>query len=153
MKELKDIDLLKKLSEDLLQKIGLDSRVELEESEDDVYMINISSDSETGLLIGYKGENINAIQTVLSLMFRGVTGRWVRVLVNVGDYRQKQEDKLRDLADQTVLRVKETGEPQPLYNLTASQRRIIHMYLSENKEVESVSEGEGDNRYLVISVK
>jgi spoIIIJ-associated protein len=73
-------------------------------------------------------------------------------VVNVGDYMQKQEEQLRDLAAATAERARETGDPQLLYNLNPSQRRIIHMALSE-EDVETVSEGEGRDRHLVVSLK
>ena len=72
---------------------------------------------------------------------------------NVGDWREKQEEHLRILAKEAAERAKETGNPQPIYNLTPSQRRIVHMELTNDKEVVTESTGEGDERYLVISPK
>lgn len=141
------------LSEELFSLLEVNVKVEVNEVEEGTFEVNLQTEGETGLLIGFRGENINAIQTILSLMFKGKTGEWARIVVNVGDYRQKQEDKLKDLADQTVARVIESGQAQPIYNLTPAQRRVIHLYLSDNKEVVSSSEGEGDDRYLVISPK
>lgn len=143
--------ILTELSEELVKLIGINAEVEVNEIEEGSFEVNLKTEEEAGLLIGFRGENINSIQTVLTLMYKGQTDEWVRVMVNIGDYRQKQEDKLKDLADQTVERVIETGQPQPIYNLTAGQRRVIHLYLADNKEVASSSEGEGDERYLVIS--
>jgi len=57
---------------------------------------------------------------------------------------------LKNLAEQTAQRAIETSEPQNLYNLNPSQRRVIHMYLSENDDIVTESEGEGYERYLVI---
>ncbi len=62
----------------------------------------------------------------------------------------KNEDYLNNLAEQTAQRAKETNEPQNLYNLNSAQRRIIHMCLSEDKETETESLGEGQERYLVV---
>ena len=73
------------------------------------------------------------------------------MLVNVGNYREKEEDYLKNLADSTAQRAKETGEPQSLYNLKPGQRRTIHMFLSEDKEIKTESEGEDANRYLVVT--
>lgn len=146
-------EILTKLAEELINLIGVSTKVEVNELEEASYEVNLITESETGLLIGFRGENINAIQTVLTLMFKGKKGEWVRVVVNVGDYREKQEDKLKDLADQTIARVKETGQPQPVYNLSPAQRRVIHLYIADNKDVVSTSEGEGEERYLVISPK
>lgn len=153
IKETEDKKILEELSKELLKLSGVKVEVEVSKLEEDSYEVDLKTEGETGLLIGFRGENINAIQTVLTLMFKGKTDKWIRVVVNIGDYRQKQEDKLKALADQSVERALETKTPQPIYNLTASQRRIIHLYLVDHKRVESVSEGEGDERYLVVKPK
>ncbi len=124
-----------------------------EDKENAVYKVDIKSEDETGLLIGRRGETLIAIQTVLSMMVKEKTGEWVRIVVNVGDYREKQEDYLGSLAKQAAERAKETGEPQALYNLPADQRRLIHMALSEDPDVTTESQGEGEERYLVVKPK
>jgi len=87
------------------------------------------------------------------MMVRRDFGEWVRITVNVGDYQEKQELRLKELATQTSERAKETKEPQYLYNLTPNQRRIIHLTLSEDKEIETESQGEGKERFLIVRVK
>ena len=77
-------------------------------------------------------------------------GEWIRVVVDVGDWREKQEQRVKDLAYQIVEKAIETGQPQPIYNLTPSQRRVVHMALADNKDVLTESEGEGEDRYLVV---
>lgn len=146
-------DELKQITLELLEKCGVVAEVEVTEKEENSFEVDIKTETETGLLIGFRGENIDALQTVLSLMFKNKAGEWARIIVNVGDYRQKQEDKLKILADQTISRAIETGEPQPIYNLTPSQRRVIHLYVTERTDVESYSEGEGDDRYIVVKSK
>ncbi len=144
---------IQELTEKLLSLAGVSASVEVIDLGENTYQVNLSTDDETGLLIGFRGENINAIQTVLSVMLKGQTGEWVRLIVNVGDYRQKQEEKLKELADQSADRAIETKEPQPIYNLTAGQRRFIHMHLSTRNDVLTESEGEEPQRYLVIKLK
>lgn len=144
---------IQKLAEELLSLAGVEVQVEVVDLGDSTYQVNLSTEDETGLLIGFRGENINAIQTVLGIMLKGQTGEWCRLIVNVGDYREKQEEKLKELANQSADRAIETKEPQPLYNLNASQRRVIHMFLSERKDVETVSEGVEPERYLVVKSK
>lgn len=114
------------------------------------YVVNIDGKDETGLLIGKKGETLLSLQTILGILLKGKTGEWERVTVNVGDYLEKEEEYLKNLALNTSSRAKETGEPQSLYNLKPFQRRIIHMVLSEDKEIVTESVGEGEERYLVV---
>lgn len=120
------------------------------DQENDSLVVTVEGGDETGLLIGRKGETLSSIQTVLGIALKQKVGDWHRVVVNVGDYREKEEDYLKNLATSAATRAKETGEPQPLYNLKPSQRRIVHMFLSEDKEVTTESVGEGEERYLVV---
>ena len=147
------IETIEQLTKELLTLAGVDVTVKVEENEEGNYEVNLETTEETGLLIGFRGENINAIQTVLGIMVKGVTGDWVRILVNIGDYRQKQDQKLFILADQSADRAIETKEPQPIYNLTAGQRRTIHMYLSKREDVVTESQGENLERFLVVKSK
>lgn len=144
---------IQELTEKLLELAGVSAQVEVVDLGEKTYEVNLSTDDETGLLIGFRGENINAIQTVLGIMLKGQTGEWYRLVVNVGDYRQKQEEKLKDLADQSADRAVETKEPQPIYNLNATQRRVVHMHLSQRNDVITESEGVEPERYLVVKAK
>jgi len=141
------------LTEKLLSLAGVSAQVEVVDMGENTYEVNLATDDETGLLIGFRGENINAIQTVLGIMLKGQTGEWYRLVVNVGDYRQKQEEKLKELANQSADRAVLSKEPQPIYNLNASQRRIVHMHLSERDDITTESEGVEPERYLVIKSK
>jgi spoIIIJ-associated protein len=123
------------------------------DKENESFVVNIDAGDETGLLIGKKGETLLSVQTILGFLLKQKVGEWNRILVNVGDYREKEEGYLKDLAASTAQRAKETGEPQNLYNLKAWQRRVIHMVLAEDKEISTESEGEGEDRYLVIKSK
>jgi len=144
---------IKVLTEKLLTLAGVTAEIEVVDLGESTYEVNLSTEDETGLLIGFRGENINAIQTVLGIMLKGQTGEWYRLVVNVGDYREKQEEKLKELANQSADRAIETKEPQPVYNLNASQRRVVHLYLSERQDVVTESSGVEPERYLVIKPK
>ena len=150
-------DRLKKIEESavkLLSLMGSRAKVSVSSDKaDQAVLINLETDDETGLLIGRQGETLMAIQTILGMIARKNFEEWVRIIVNVGDWREKQESRLKELATQTGLRAKETGEPQYLYNLTPNQRRIIHLALSEDKELETESQGEGKERYLIVRKK
>lgn len=143
---------LQEAAEKLLSNLGVTAKVTVTEDKDnDAMVVDIASTEETGLLIGKKGESLYAIQSALSMMLKNKLGEWKRVVVNVGDYREKQEEYLQQLAKQAADKALDSGEPQTLYNLTAGQRRIIHLFLSTYDGVKSESQGEGVERYLVIS--
>src|SRR3989344_6661709 len=109
---------LKNLVDELFSLMGVSVNVDVSYDEgNEAFIVNIDGKDETGLLIGRKGETLSSIQTVLATIFKVKTGEWSRVLVNVGDYREKEEDYLKNLAESAASRAKETGDAQPLYNL------------------------------------
>ncbi len=151
----KEIDILKVIEElalELLKLTGSDAGVVVKK-EEEVIVVNIDSEKERGLLIGNRGETLLSFQTILNLIVKNKTGEWKNIVVNIGDWRKKQEEYLEGLAQQAADRASETGRPQHLYNLNSSQRRIIHTYLTKNDLIETLSEGEGKERYLIIRSK
>jgi spoIIIJ-associated protein len=150
----KNVKILQGLTDELLTLMFTKAKAEASyDNENESFVVNIDAGDETGLLIGKKGETLLSIQTILGFLLKQKVGEWNRILVNVGDYREKEEGYLKDLAASTAARAKETGEPQNLYNLKAWQRRVIHMVLSEDKEISTESEGEGEDRYIVVKPK
>jgi len=145
---------LKKIAEELFGLMGVNVKFDVSyEKENEALVVNIDAEDETGLLIGRKGETLSSLQMILGTILKNKTGEWVRVLVNVGDYREKEEGYLKNLAETAAARAKETGEAQPLYNLKPGQRRIIHLFLATDNEVETESLGEGEERYLLVKPK
>lgn len=150
----KNIDTLQKITEELLSLMSTKATAEVSyDKKDDVYIVDINTEEEAGLLIGKKGETLGSIQNVLGVMLKQKTGEWYRIAVNVGDYREKEEEYLKNLATSTAERAKQTGEPQELYNLKPWQRRIVHMVLSEDSGIVTESVGEDEGRYLVVKAK
>jgi spoIIIJ-associated protein len=151
-KKINTQDLVKEALTKLLKLMGSQASFELSQEEDTI-VVNIEAGEETGLLIGRQGETLSSVQTILATIIRAQVGEWQRIVVNVGDWKEKQEDKLKELALQAAQRAVDTGEAQPIYNLTPAQRRVIHMELSETPEIQTESEGEGSDRYLVVKPK
>ena len=146
---------LEKLANDLLNKMGFsDLNISASEDENNVYQLQIDASAEdSGLLIGFHGESILALQLVLAQTFNKNEKEWKPIVVNIGDYRQKRESALRLMAVNTAQRVKLIKKPVTLPFLTGNERRIIHLTLSEDEEVETRSEGEGRNRRLIVDLK
>jgi len=108
------------------------------------------SPQDTGILIGYHGDTISALQFVLNLLLYKKTGEWPKVIVNIGDYREKRQEVLTKLAEETKEKVKASGQPMALFNLNPFERRTIHALFSNDPDVVTESEGEGRNRHLII---
>jgi len=143
--------IVKETAGKLLELMGTVAEIEVvEDKENEAILVNLNSAEETGLLIGRYGETVLSLQTILVLIVKQKLGEWARVLVNVGDWREKEKIHLEELAAQAAARAKETGEPQSLYNLSASQRRIIHLFLAKDAQIKTESEGEDKERFLVI---
>jgi len=131
----------------LKTKVGL----EIKEEEDGV-VIQLTTD-EPGILIGYHGQALQAVQLLLALMGFRKLGEWTRVLVNVGDYREKRQESLTKMAQAIAQKVRFSGTSQNLPPMSSAERRIIHLALADETEVETISEGEGRDRHVVVKPK
>lgn len=146
--------IIQEVTDRLFKLLEVEAGLEiLEDEETDSYTIKVDAPNEAGLLIGNRGKTMLDLQMIIGMIVKRKTDEWHRIIVNVGDWREKENRKLEELADQAAQRAKETGEVQFLYNLNPSQRRTIHLYLSGFKDVDTKSEGEGDGRYLIVSSK
>lgn len=151
---MKKITKIKKIAEELLSLLGSNASIAVEEDKaNEAVLVKVKTEEETGLLIGKHGETLYSLQTIIGMMVQKKLGEWIRIVVDVGDWREKQDERLKSLAYQIVEKTIESGQPQPIYNLTASQRRVVHMALAESKDVTTESEGEGEDRYLVVKPK
>ena len=145
------VDVVKGAAEELLGKLEINTAVKVELKED-VYQVNVETE-ESGLLIGYHGETLSSFQLILGLVVFKKLGEWVRVVVEVGDYRAKRETQLREMAESYAAQVVASGQPMSLPYLPPIERRIIHLALQDRTDVETASEGEGNQRRVVIKPK
>lgn len=113
------------------------------------FFITIKTE-ETGLLIGRHGETINSLQLILGVILYKKYGKWVRVILDVGNYRETREKNLREMVERIAAEVENTNEPVILPYLSPYERRLVHMMLSENPKITSESSGEGKDRRVTI---
>ena len=107
----KELAVVEKIVKTILDMLGIDYKVEVTyDQETSSIMIDIDSEKEVGLLIGSRGRTINSLQTLIGAILRNKFNAWVRVLVNVGDWREKENEKIESLALKTAERVRETKE-------------------------------------------
>jgi len=149
----KDEKTIKVLAEELLDQILIKGEVEVVyDKENNLYAVQIKTE-DSGFLIGYHGETLAAFQLILSLMVYKKLEAWVKLTVNVGDYREKREDQLTRLALSIAQKVSFTKEAQVVPHLSSFERRIIHLALTDRPDVCTESEGEGEERILVVKPK
>ncbi len=108
---------------------------------------------DTGYLIGYRGEVLNSIQTVLSNIASKSSKEKARVIVNIGGFREKREKDLQNLAVKIAGTVIKTKKSITLEPMSAYERKIIHTKLQENDKVKTYSVGEEPYRKVVVSLK
>lgn len=104
-------------------------------------------------LIGYRGENINAFQTILSSIANKKSSAKIRVYLDIAGYREKRQKTIEELAEKIARTVVRTGKPVTLEPMTAYERKIIHTKLQSHSKVETVSKGEEPYRKVVIKLK
>lgn len=141
------------ITEKLLELLEIKAKVESSHVGETDLLVNIDAGPEAGLLIGNRGSTLQSFQHLLGMMFNKGKDPWTRVTVDIASWREKEEDRLLEVAKQTAERARISGEGQNLYNLTPVQRRTIHMALAEEKDIKTESVGEGKDRYLIISPK
>ena len=120
--------------------------------EDGNIMVDIDGD-DTGYLIGYRGEVLNSIQTIITNVASKAGKEKVRVIVNIGGYREKREKDLQNLAVKIAGSVIKTRKSITLEPMTAYERKIIHTKLQENDKVKTYSIGEEPYRKVVVALK
>jgi len=137
---------------ELLEKMNFEVEkafVEDMEGEENQVLVGITVKNPAGL-IGFRGRNLASIQFVLSLIIRSQVGEGIRVLLDVNNYRGEQKVRLENMVKSLAEKVLETGSPVSMANMSSYERRICHMVLAEIEGIESESEGEGEERHIVI---
>jgi spoIIIJ-associated protein len=132
----------------LFDKLTIDGEFSLAPSQDMLSIVLHTED--TGIVIGYHGEVLEALQLILGLMIAKSLGRFVRINVEVGDYKKSREEYLRTLAQRMKERVLQEGKEQAISSLRPWERRIVHLFFQNDPEVLSESRGEGRERTLII---
>ncbi|MDP2649909.1 MAG: KH domain-containing protein [bacterium] len=147
-------DIIKETAEAFFDSLGIgkDFSLNFQEGEEKEVEISLNTE-EGGIVIGYHGEVLEALQLVLSLILTKKLGGFVRVSLEVGGYKKNRTEFLNTLALQTKERVLAQNSEIPLLDLKSWERRIIHLILQNDKEVTSESVGEGKDRTLVVKPK
>ena len=138
--------------EEVLSSLGVEAKLEATEENDNIF-INISGD-KMGLVIGYRGETLDSLQYLVSLVVnKDHSEAYKRVTLDTENYRKKREETLIKVAEKTAYKVKKTGRPYKLEPMNPYERRIIHSALQDYSEISTYSEGEEPYRRIVISMK
>jgi len=139
---------LRELLEEIVDSLGLDVEVVVEES--DGVLTGSVEGEDVGLFIGRRGQTIDAVQHLAQrIVFRGGSPD-ARVIVDADGYRERRAESLHTIALDAAEDTLRSGEAIELDPMPASERRIVHEYLRERGDVQTHSEGEEPERYLVV---
>lgn len=133
---------------DILQRMGLEAQAEgtMEEGQ-----VKIEVTGAGGVLIGRRGETLSALQYLVNRICNQDRDSWDRITLDVESYRARREKKMTEMAERLYRKVLDTGKAVTVKNLSAHDRRIVHMTLKDRNQVETHSHGTGRLRKLIVA--
>jgi spoIIIJ-associated protein len=139
---------------DLLRKMNIEATVEhrLDANDEGPAIIDIRGD-DLGLLIGWRGETLRAMQLLVNTMVRQTLADAGAVVIDVERYRARREDSVRELALRVADRAKRNQERIGLEPMQPYERRVVHTALAEDPDLSTESEGDEPDRRVVITPK
>ncbi len=120
---------------------------------DDRIQVTINNVENPGLLIGRDGQTLSSLQYLVACIASRRMQASLRVQIDAGDYRERQNDKLREMALELAQKVVEGGKPLSTRPLSAYQRRMVHLALQDHPDVQSHSKGDGAMKRVVLVPK
>src|SRR5438309_1673002 len=147
--DLDPLEALEEMLEEVVESLGLDAEVQVVE-EGGVLTGRVEG-PDLGLFIGRHGQTIDAVQHLAQRIVFPDGPQSVRVVIDADGYRERRSEVLRAEADDAADEAVSSGEPVELDPLPPFERRIVHEYLRERSDVDTHSEGDEPERYLVIT--
>jgi spoIIIJ-associated protein len=136
---------------DIFDRMSVEAEIEIEEDENNLFLTINGND--IGIVIGRRGETLDALQYLTSLVVNKQDESYKRVVLDIENYRQKREDTLIKLAKRLADKVKKYRKSITLEPMNPYERRIIHSTLQDNRYVRTYSLGDEPNRKVVITLK
>jgi spoIIIJ-associated protein len=135
---------------DVFSKMNLEVKIDIK-LDDNLNMDIELSGSEMGVLIGKRGQTLDSLQYLVSLVVNKESDQYVRVKLDTENYRERRKETLETLAINLANKVKKTGRKFSLEPMNPYERRIIHYKLQDNKFVKTHSEGDEPFRKVIIT--
>lgn len=146
------IETAKEFLAGLLERMGVEAQITAEVGEDQLVYIRLSG-RRMGVVIGRRGQTLDAIQYLVNLVANKAPGPRARIVLDAEGYREKRAETLRNLAERLAKKAKTERRKTVLEPMSALERRIVHLALADDDEVETRSEGEEPYRRVVIVPK
>ena len=142
---------IEKFLKDFMRNLPEDTKYEIT-TEESGLKVSLTNDN-LGYLIGYRGETLYALQSIMTAIAGKGIEQKVRVILDIEGYKAKREKTLEDLAEKVAKTVIRTKKPIKLEPMQAYERKIIHSKLQQNSRVETTSVGEEPHRRIIVSLK
>ncbi len=137
----------------LFKAMNIDAVVDIQYDEEERNMdINLTG-QEMGILIGKRGQTLDALQYLISLFVNKESENYIRVKLDTENYRARRKETLEQLARNIAIKVKRYKKPMSLEPMNPYERRIIHSALQNDRYVTTRSEGEEPNRHIIVELK
>ena len=146
-------DIAKIFLNDVFQAMNMTVVINAEYKEEEKELFIDLSGDDMGVLIGKRGQTLDSLQYLVSLIVNKESTDYIRVKVDTENYRQRRKETLENLAKNISYKVKRTRRPVTLEPMNSYERRIIHSALQNDKYVRTHSEGEGKERRVIVSFK
>lgn len=133
----------------IAKELDIDDLV-ISETRDGKYIYLHLNSEKAALLIGKRGQTLNALENLSQLVANKYSNSFILIKLDVGNYRERRQEALEQLAERMADKAVRTGQPIELEPMSSSERKIIHNALSLRVDIETYSVGTEPNRYLVI---
>lgn len=147
--------IIKKIIAELISKTGFTSEVEVIKKENDDndrenFICNVQINEDPQVLIGQYGFNLQALQHIARLLVRKKVDKKARFILDINSYRQQKNESIINQARQAASEAILEGRAIVMRPMSAYERRLVHMELSTNPEVETESVGDKENRKVIV---
>ena len=153
VKEVSVTDSAKQFLKEVFTAMNMAVTIDVDYNEEESTMNVDLSGEEMGVLIGKRGQTLDSLQYLVSLVVNKGKDDYIRVKVDTEDYRKRRKETLENLAKNIAYKVKRTKRPVSLEPMNPYERRIIHSALQNDKYVTTHSEGEEPFRRVVVTLK
>lgn len=144
--------IIKLSTEKILEIMGFECEVEvsLVEGDNNKFVCDIKTQKDANFIIGQNGENLQALQHIVRLLVRKQVEENIKFILDVNSYKKDQEVSIIELAESSAKKVIKEKRAVVLRPMSAYNRRLVHMLLSQNEKVITESIGDNDERRIVI---
>lgn len=132
----------------VLVNMGVEAQVEIKKQKEFVLFQIIGED--LGIIIGRRGQTLDSLQYLVNTVGNRYSNSYLRIILDAENYREKRKQALEQLADRLAQKAIKTGQLVKLEPMSSHERKVIHTFLQNRKNINTYSEGDEPQRYLVI---